>query len=121
MLRYVAAFALVLVSSGSGIPSAQTAPCDPTAPPTAEQKARRGIAINVARRINTAQAQAWGSLKRYAPLGELGDITIPPGFGVQVSTDASGYTFSVKDLQDGCKFAVFSDQEGVIYAGNPIR
>ena len=114
MLRYAAALTLVALTSGSGVPKAQNAPCDPTAPPTAEQKARRGLAIGVARRINTAQAQASASLKRYAPLGELGDIPIPPGFGVQVSTDATGYTFSVKDLQDGCKFAVFSDLDGVI-------
>ena len=121
MIRYAAALTLVVITSGSGVPKAQNGPCDPTAAPTAEQKARRGFAIGVARRINTAQAQAWSSLKRYAPLGELGDIPIPLGFGVQVSTDATGYTFSVKDLQDGCQFAVFSDQEGVIYSANPIR
>ena len=112
---------VIVVSAGSGSSRAQNVPCDPTAAQTPEQRSRRSLAIGVARRINNAQAQAASSLKRYAQLGELGSLTIPQGFEVQVSADPSGYTFSVKDLQDGCKFAVFSDQAGVIYAGNPIR
>jgi hypothetical protein len=31
------------------------------------------------------------------------------------------YTFSVKDTQDVCKFAVFSDQNGLIYKASPLR
>jgi hypothetical protein len=122
MLRSAAILTVVVVvSAGSGSSRAQNAPCDPTAALAPEQTSRRNVAIGVARRINTAQAQAASSLKRYAQLGELGNISIPQGFDVQVSADPSGYTFSVKDLQDACKFAVFSDQAGVIYAGNPIR
>jgi hypothetical protein len=105
----------------SGFSVAQNAPRDPTATPTAEQTQRRRTAIGVARQINNAQVRAWTSLKRYGQFGELTDITVPQGFDVQVSADPTGYTFSVKDLQDACKFAVFSDQHGIIYAANPIR
>jgi hypothetical protein len=123
MLRSAAIVAVcgVVVSAGSGLSSVQNAPCDPTAAPTPEQRSRRNLAIGVARQINNGQAQAWSSLRRYGQLGELGSLTIPQGFEVQVSADPLGYTFSVKDTQDGCKFAVFSDQAGVIYAANPIR
>ena len=121
MLRYVLALMILVVVAGSGFSTAQNVPCDPTAAPTPEQATRRSSAIGVARRINTAEAQAYGSLKRYAQLGELPNIPIPQGFEAQVSADSTGYTFSVKDLQDACKFAVFSDQHGVIYAANPIR
>ena len=43
------------------------------------------------------------------------------GFNVQLSTDGASYTFSVKDTLDACRFAYFSDQEGVIYAATPLR
>jgi hypothetical protein len=121
MLRYAVPLALVTVLSSSGLPIAQNTPCDPTSASTPEQGKRRQTAIGVARQINNAQARASSSLKRYAHFGELENIIVPPGFDVQVSADSTGYTFSVKDLQDGCKFAVFSDQDGVIYAANPIR
>lgn len=124
MLRYAAISAVVvLVTAAPRLHSTaqNAAPCDPTAAPTAEQTNRRRTAIGLARQINTAEARAHGSLKRFAPLGELGNIAVPEGFEVQVSVDGSGYTFSVKDLQDSCKFAVFSDQIGMIYAANPIR
>jgi hypothetical protein len=44
----------------------------------------------------------------------LTGVTVPDGFQAQVSTDGTSYTFSVKDSQDQCKFAVFSDQNGLI-------
>jgi hypothetical protein len=43
------------------------------------------------------------------------------GFKVQLSTDGGTYTFSMKDTLDPCRFTYFSDQEGVIYAGTPIK
>jgi hypothetical protein len=75
----------------------------------------------VARQINTAQARVSAQSKRYAPLAELPGVTIPDGFEAQVSTDGVSYTFSVKDVQDACKFAVFSDQKGIIYTGTPLQ
>lgn len=75
----------------------------------------------LAREINTAEARLWQSSARYVPLAELTAVTVPSGFDAQVSTDGTNYTFSVKDLQDVCKSAVFSDQKGLIYTAAPLR
>jgi hypothetical protein len=99
----------------------QPATCDPNAPPTDEQIARRRLAIAAARQINTAEAKVSAANKRYVPLGELSGVSIPEGFEAQVSTDGTSYTFSIKDSQDACKFAVFSDQKGLIYSATPLR
>ncbi len=120
MLKYVAVVVLVGAVGGDSRPR-QRPSCDPQAPPTAEQTARRRTAIGVARQINTAEARQWPATKTYAPLAGLSDVSIPAGFVVQVSTDGASYTFSVKDKQDACGFAVFSDQVGLIYTGAPLR
>lgn len=120
MLRYAVALTIVVVV-GSNFSTAQPAPCDPNAALTDGQNNRRRLAITAARQINTAEAQAARQLRRYAPLGELTNVSIPEGFEAQVSTDSTSYTFSIKDLQDACKFAVFSDQVGVIYTATPLR
>ena len=119
MLKYAAALTIVVVA-GSSFSKAQPASCDPNAL-TDGQKNRRSLAITAARQINTAEARLWSELKRYAPLGELTNVSIPQGFQAQVSTDATTYTFSVKDREDSCAFAAFSDQNGVIYTGRPIQ
>jgi hypothetical protein len=47
---------------------------------------------------------------------------IPEGFAVHLATDGStGYVFSVKDTLDPCRFALFSDQAGLIYTGEPLQ
>jgi hypothetical protein len=120
MLRYAVAVTAAIVL-GSGFSRAQPAPCDPHAPPTDAQVARRRAAIAGARRINTAEAKVWAANKRFAALQELTGLSIPAGFEAQVSTDGTSYTFSIKDLQDSCKFAVFSDQKGLIYTATPLQ
>jgi len=124
MLRAAfAASALVIAGSVlSGFPEGQSlAPCDPDAPLTDAQVARRRMAISAARQINTAEARIWAATKRYAPLNELTGVSIAEGFEAQVSTDGTSYTFSIKDLRDACRFAVFSDQQGLIYTASPLR
>jgi hypothetical protein len=118
MLRYAVAVTAAIVL-GSGFSRAQPAPCD--APPTDAQVARRRAAIAGARQINTAEAKVWAANERFAPLQELTGLSIPAGFEAQVSTDGTSYTFSIKDLQDSCKFAVFSDQKGLIYTATPLQ
>jgi hypothetical protein len=83
--------------------------------------ARHRSAVTVARQINTAEARSWPTTKRYMPLAELTGVMVPEGFDAHVSTDGTSYTFSVKDVQDACRFAVFSDQEGLIYTASPLR
>jgi len=38
-----------------------------------------------------------------------------------LSTDGGSYVLVVKDAIDSCHFALFSDQEGLIYAAEPMR
>ena len=120
MLIYVVVVTIASLLDG-GFAGAQATECIPNAPPTDAQLARRRAAITVARQINTAEARQWQTSQRYLPLSELQGVTVPDGFEVQVSTDAISYTFSVKDAQDACKFAVFSDQIGLIYTAAPLR
>ena len=124
MFRYaVAVSAAVLIGTViAGFAQTQSsAPCDPNASPTTAQVARRRLAISAARQVNTAEAKTWATTKRYAPLSQLTGVAIPEGFEAQVSTDGTSYTFSIKDLEDACKFAVFSDQQGLIYTASPLQ
>lgn len=120
MVRYAIAITIAGLM-GWGFSPAQSTECVPNAPLTDGQIARHRSAITVARRINTAEAQQSSTMKRYVPLSELTGVTVPEGFEAQVSTDGESYTFSVKDSADPCKFAVFSDQEGLIYTATPLR
>ena len=114
------AFAISLASLvGFGISAASQTPCGVT--PTEQQVARRKMAINTARQINTAEAQAYSTSQRYMPLSVLSAVTVPEGFDVQVSADGASYAFLIKDTTDSCQVAVFSDQRGLIYTGTPLR
>src|SRR5262245_58625252 len=124
MFRYAVAIAVTVAMGSlvSGFPQSQPpASCDPNARPTEAQVARRRLAVRGARQINTAEAKTFAANKRYAPLSELTGVTLSEGFEAQVSTDGTSYTFSIKDLQDVCKAAVFSDQQGLIYTASPLQ
>jgi len=110
MVRVIGVFSLLALT---GSASYQPGDC---APPE-----RRTMAIQIARQINTAEAAAYRRSGRYVGVSELSVPAGPEGFQVQLSTDASAYTFSVKDTLDACHSAMFSDQDGIIYAGAPIR
>jgi len=89
---------------------------------TADQAARRRAALQMARQVNTTEAQANQQGHTYYALSDLPGLASEiNGFKVQLSTDGGTYTFSVKDTLDPCRFAYFSDQEGVIYSGMPVR
>jgi len=124
MIKYAVAVSVAVVMGAvvAGFSQGQSpAPCEVGAPPTAEQIARRRLAINGARQINTAEAKTSATSKRFVPLSQLTGVSLPAGFEAQVSTDGTSYTFSIKDMQDACKFAVFSDQTGVIYTASPLQ
>jgi hypothetical protein len=111
MPKLIAAMSLVMMmGTSAGQPPSNCAPPD-----------RRTTAIRLARQINTAEAAAHGQTGRYAAVGELPMPDAPDGFQIQLSTDAATYTFSIKDTQDACHAAAFSDQAGIIYTGIPIR
>jgi hypothetical protein len=113
MVKYAAAGAVAGLFALSAAPR-QTSACGPTATLSEAHFGRHRAAIQVARQINTAESRVASTTKRYAGLPELTGVTVPDGFQAQVSTDGTSYTFSVKDSQDQCKFAVFSDQNGLI-------
>jgi hypothetical protein len=100
---------------------------------TPEQNARRKQALTLARVINTVQAKQKADTGRFAELGHvlrLPEVTkfgggqtgeIAPGWQLRLAVDGDGYVFAIKDTTDPCRFALFSDQEGMIYIAKPIR
>jgi hypothetical protein len=107
----------LLLTYGAGTAAAQS--CLHDAHETQAQKARRDAAVQLATRINLAEMVTSGPRtpnNRYRPLNELTNIPpTPPGFDLQFHTDGNTYSFSIKDRMDPCRYAVFSDQEKVLY------
>jgi hypothetical protein len=105
---------------------------------TAEQQQRRSQGIGAARAVNTAQVNQPGARERrfltHAELagqpqraGSAGpyDFTpgneVLPGWHLTLTTTDAGYWFIIRDTTDPCGFALVSNQDGVIYAAQPIR
>ena len=91
---------------------------------TAGERTRREQAITFARQLNAAETFASSGIgpqqRRYRPLNELPNVPrIPAGFALRLQTDGAGYIFTLKDSRDPCGFAVFSDQDGDVYATMP--
>jgi hypothetical protein len=118
--------AAVLAARMVGVPivlSAQQPACLHGPEQTADQKARVQQAVFLARQINTAEARA--SMQagvKYMPREELAGVGgIPAGFDLHLSADRRSYAFSIKDTTDPCRFAMFSDTDGLIYNGTPMQ
>jgi hypothetical protein len=92
---------------------------------TREDRIRREKAVELADDINQAQAVArrYGRDRargQYRSLDELFNVPAPPdAFRVQMHTDGTTYSFSIKDTRDPCRYAVFSDQSTDIYEAVP--
>ncbi len=91
---------------------------------TREDRTRREKAVELADDINQAQRIARRLARPgqgpYLPLDELFNVPTPPdGFRVQLHTDGTSYSFSIKDTRDPCRYAVFSDQSMDIYEAVP--
>ena len=112
-----ALFVAILLTAGAGTAAAQT--CLHGANEAPAQRARRDAAIQLATRINLAETVTSGPRtpnNRYRPFDELMNIPpTPQGFELQFHTDGETYHFSIKDRTDPCRYAVFSDQEKVLY------
>jgi hypothetical protein len=108
---------LLLLTFGTGTAAAQTCLHGTNEAPA--QKARRDAAIQLATRINLAQIIVFRpgpQTRGYRPLEELMNIPpTPAGFELQFHTDGNTYSFSIKDRLDPCRYALFSDQEKVLY------
>jgi hypothetical protein len=119
-LSTVAATAcLVTVVAGPSIVAQQPA-CLHGSGETPEQLNRRRQAVQTARQINTEQARVFATTRGYRPAADL-NVNVAPGFAMSLTTDGVTYKFALKDTLDACRFAFFSDQEGLIFEANPIR
>ena len=124
-MRTCAVVAALAGAIGLGAAAPQSQPpqnCLHGSAEASDQAARRRDALQLARQVNTTEAQAHQQGHTYYALSDLpGLVSEVNGFKVQLSTDGGSYTFSVKDSLDACRFAYFSDQEGLIYAATPVR
>jgi hypothetical protein len=90
---------------------------------SAADRARRQQAIDYAMKVNVAEtSQGIGprQLRGYRPLEELANLpAVPAGFAVDFRHDERGYVLSLKDTRDECRYAVFTDQDKLIYEAVP--
>jgi hypothetical protein len=86
-------------------------------------RTRQALAVRLARQINTLEINSRPRTNSYQPMSAFPQISVPVGFTAQLVINATGseYVFSVKDTQDPCGLTVFSDQDQVIYTGQPIQ
>ena len=81
---------------------------------------RREQALALARAVNEAQGTAAERNRIYVPLPQLGKLPpAPRGFELRLYTDHTGYVLSLKDAIDPCRFAIFSDETGLLYEKTP--
>ena len=123
------AVAALLASCGSGgnrivAPQPSQAPqpaCLHGPQESQEQAARKRAALTLTRQVNTLQARAMGGSKSYQSADQLQLPTSPEGFELRLTATPAAYAFSVRDTTDPCRFAYFSDQQGLIFHGEAIR
>lgn len=127
----IAAAAVLAVGAQQSIepptPRAQGQQCLHGSSERPEQRARREQALKVAHQINLAEMKVVPKFKspnspwfEFQPLQELPNVPqAPPGFAVKLFTDGRTYSFSMKDMQDPCQYAIFSDQDRWIYEATP--
>lgn len=121
MVRFVLALAVAGALGFAAVP-AQPPAClhGPSSAP--EHRARRDAALQYAKQLTAFEAAGKSQAQRYYAIEDLPGLPkLPDGFKARMSTDGASYAFSVKDTLDPCRFALFSDQDGVIYTATPIQ
>lgn len=123
LLAALSIMAIAATSSAQG-GGARLATCLHGQNETSEHAARREKAIKVAHAINAAEVVTVGPQSprpRYRRPGDLMNIpALPQGFALQFNTDGASYNFAIKDTLDACHFAIFSDQDKLVYTATPI-
>jgi hypothetical protein len=72
--------------------------------------------------VNAAEGTSAPRLQKYRPLNELANLPpLPAGFDIQFHTDGLTYTISLKDTRDACHYAIFSDQDKLLYEAIPSK
>ena len=87
---------------------------------SAGEHLRRDAAVKFIAEVNAAQTRRHGETGRYSTLAELQQASTPPlGFVPRVVVDQFGYALKVVDALDPCRFALFSDEGGVVFEAHP--
>lgn len=114
--------ALVGVSGARAIPSQDTqAQCLHGPDETPAEQDRRMSAFQHIRAIHWAQHNERLTPNRQWRAEIPGLMPPPSGFASQFLVSKEGYLVSVKDRTDPCHWALFSDEAGLIYEGQPAR
>ena len=88
---------------------------------TLANRTRREQAVDFAHRLNRLEADA----VRLNPRGQYqrpSTLKLPPvpaDFELTFHTNGRIYAFSLKDALDPCNYAVWSDHDGLVWAGTP--
>jgi hypothetical protein len=88
---------------------------------TEADRNRRARTLTVAKAINAMQAELVRRTGQYHPAENLRLPEVPAGFELNLFVNRSGYLFAIKDMTDPCRFAVFSDEGGLIYEKSALE
>ena len=81
---------------------------------------RREAAVRYLERLHAAELQSQTERGRFVPLHELSGLGSPPvGFVPRLVLDQWSYLVRLIDVFDPCGFALFLDDQGVIYEAHP--
>jgi hypothetical protein len=119
-LVILAAVVTCILVSSSWLRAMQPAPgqCLHGSSEQSNDRIRRDQALRLVEQINRAESLDVSAprYRRYRPLDQLGNLpSTPAGFRLQFLIDGSTYSVSLKDTRDACNFAIFSDQDQMIY------
>ena len=115
-MRVLPVAAVLLAFTGAG----EAQPCLHGPDESESQRRRVSAAIAFIREVSEAQARIYRQRDTYVALSDAVSVArVPVGFVPRLRFDRWSYGIMLKDSLDSCGFALFSDQEGVIYEGQP--
>ena len=83
------------------------------------ERARRQQAIDYAAKVNAAET-FYGIGPRQNQRYRLPNLPAEPaGFAIEFHNDDRSYVLSLKDTRDACHYAIFTDQDKLIYEAVP--
>jgi hypothetical protein len=107
----------VLAASGTEVAGQG---CQSAATRASLDESRRQAAVEFVVAVNSAQARWQRDTGRYGTLHELRQPPAPFGFVPRLIVGQFGYALKLADALGPCGFALFSDEHGVVYEGNPM-
>jgi hypothetical protein len=101
--------------------AAPTGACLHDANESLVQRNRRYEAIRYVQALMAAQGEFSSANGRYAQFSELRGLGVPFGFVLHHAATANSYLLSLKDQNDPCGYALYSDHGSTIYVAEPLR